>query len=203
MVVLIYPYGGSNSKESACNVRDAGSIPGSGRFPGEGNGNPLQYSCLEKSPEDPGRLQTMGLQRVGHSWATNTSHTMEHYSTIKRKKILIYSTTWMDIKIFCWMRKVGQRKCMQYDFIDIKQTDLLWQKSDQCLSKAGVSRGIDDKEKTLEGMEVSIIWIVVMVSKMEAYVMMQLLYLLYFIVCWLYFNKTVWLNTNIKISCST
>ena len=55
------------SKESACNVRDAGSIPGSGRFPGEGNGNPLQYSCLEKSPEDPGRLQTMGLQRVGHS----------------------------------------------------------------------------------------------------------------------------------------
>ena len=53
MVVLIYPYGGSNSKESACNVRDAGSIPGSGRFPGEGNGNPLQYSYLE-NPMDRG-----------------------------------------------------------------------------------------------------------------------------------------------------
>ena len=34
-------------KESACNARDMGSIPGSGRFPGGGHGNPLQYSCLE------------------------------------------------------------------------------------------------------------------------------------------------------------
>ena len=34
-------------KESACNAGDLGSIPGSGRSPGEGNGNPLQYSCLE------------------------------------------------------------------------------------------------------------------------------------------------------------
>ena len=39
--------GGSDSKESACNAGDLGSIPGSGRSPGEGNGNPLQYSCLE------------------------------------------------------------------------------------------------------------------------------------------------------------
>jgi len=36
-------------KESACNAGDLGSIPGSGRSPGEGNGNPLQYSCLENS----------------------------------------------------------------------------------------------------------------------------------------------------------
>ena len=41
--------GGSDSKESACNVGDLGSIPGSGRFPGDRNGNPLQYSCLENS----------------------------------------------------------------------------------------------------------------------------------------------------------
>ena len=39
--------GGSDGKESACNSGDAGSIPGSGRSPGEGNGNPLQCSCLE------------------------------------------------------------------------------------------------------------------------------------------------------------
>ena len=39
--------GGSNSKESACNAGDLGSIPGLGRSPGEGNGNPHQYSCLE------------------------------------------------------------------------------------------------------------------------------------------------------------
>ena len=41
----IFP-GGSDGKASAYNARDAGSIPGSGRSPGEGNGNPLQYSCL-------------------------------------------------------------------------------------------------------------------------------------------------------------
>ena len=39
--------GGSDGKESACNVEDPGLIPGLGRYPGEGNGNPLQYSCLE------------------------------------------------------------------------------------------------------------------------------------------------------------
>ena len=39
--------GGSEGKASACNAEDLGLIPGSGRFPGEGNSNPLQYSCLE------------------------------------------------------------------------------------------------------------------------------------------------------------
>ena len=41
--------GSSDDKVSACNVGDLGLIPGSGRSPGEGNGNPLQYSCLENS----------------------------------------------------------------------------------------------------------------------------------------------------------
>ena len=41
--------GGSDGKESACNAGDLGSIPGLGRSPGEGNGNPLQDSCLETS----------------------------------------------------------------------------------------------------------------------------------------------------------
>ena len=41
--------GGSNGKESACSAGDLGSIPGLGRFPGEGNGYPLQYSDLENS----------------------------------------------------------------------------------------------------------------------------------------------------------
>ena len=47
--------GGSDSKPSACNVGEPGSIPGLGRSPGEGNGNPLQYSCLE-NPMDRGAL---------------------------------------------------------------------------------------------------------------------------------------------------
>ena len=41
--------GGSDDKESACNAGDLGSVLGSGRSPGEGNGYPLQYSCLENS----------------------------------------------------------------------------------------------------------------------------------------------------------
>jgi len=41
--------GGSESKESACNAGDLGLISGLGRSPGEGNGYPLQYSCLENS----------------------------------------------------------------------------------------------------------------------------------------------------------
>ena len=44
---------GSEVKVSACNAGDRGLIPGSGRSPGEGDGNPLQYSCLEK-PMDGG-----------------------------------------------------------------------------------------------------------------------------------------------------
>ena len=45
--------GGSDGKESTCNAGDLGSIPGLGRSPGEGNGSPLQYSCLE-NPVDRG-----------------------------------------------------------------------------------------------------------------------------------------------------
>ena len=50
--------GGSDGKESVCNVGELGLIPGLGRFPGEGKGYPLQYSGLENS---------MGSQRVGHN----------------------------------------------------------------------------------------------------------------------------------------
>ena len=58
--------GGSDSKVSAYNAGDPGLIPGSGRSPGGGNGNPLQYSCLENSIEELAGLQSTGLQRVGH-----------------------------------------------------------------------------------------------------------------------------------------
>jgi len=44
--------GGSDGKASACNTGDLNLIPGSGRSPGEGNGNPLQYSCLENSMDE-------------------------------------------------------------------------------------------------------------------------------------------------------
>ena len=52
--------GGSAGKESTCNAGDLGSVPGSGRSSGEGNGYPLRYSGLENS------MDYTGVQRVGH-----------------------------------------------------------------------------------------------------------------------------------------
>ena len=65
---------GSDGQESACNAGDMGLIPGLGRSPEGGHGNPLQYSCLEnphglrgiQSPCGICGLQSMGSQRVGH-----------------------------------------------------------------------------------------------------------------------------------------
>ena len=61
--------GGANGKgppANAGNIRDVGSIPGSGRSPGGGHGNPLQYSCLE-NPTDRGAWQAT-VHRVANSW---------------------------------------------------------------------------------------------------------------------------------------
>ena len=74
--------GGSEVKVSAWNVGDPGSIPGLGRSPGEGNGNPLQYACLENP---------MGLQRIGHDWATSLTHS----------KLLQTVTAAMKLKDIC------------------------------------------------------------------------------------------------------
>ena len=61
--------GGSDGKESPCNAGDLGSISLLGRSPGEGQGNPLQYILAWRIPwtEEPGGLQSMGSQRVGHA----------------------------------------------------------------------------------------------------------------------------------------
>ena len=59
--------GGSDGKESAYNAEDLGLIPGLERSPGEGNGYPLQYSCLRIPwTEEPGGIQSMELERIGH-----------------------------------------------------------------------------------------------------------------------------------------
>ena len=67
---------GSDSKESACNVRDPGSVPGWGGSSGEGSGYPLQYSCLENAMDRGGQLATvLGIpknQTWLSSWHTHT-----------------------------------------------------------------------------------------------------------------------------------
>ena len=74
-IVLIFP-GGSDGKASAYSAGDLGSIPGSGRSPGEGNGNLLQYSCLE----NPMDRRTWLAYR---SWGRKESDTTEQLHSLK------------------------------------------------------------------------------------------------------------------------
>ena len=63
---------GGASDVNAGDTRDMGSVPGLGRSPGVGNGNPLQYSCLDKFMDrEAWRAIVLGLQRIGQDWATN------------------------------------------------------------------------------------------------------------------------------------
>jgi len=66
-------------KEFICNARDTGSIPGWGRYPGEGNGNPLQYFCIG-NPMDRGTwwATVHGFARAAHDLATKHTHTHTH-----------------------------------------------------------------------------------------------------------------------------
>ena len=69
--------GGSDSKESACNAGDPGSIPGSGQSPAEGNGNALQYSCLENSMDREAWPATVHGAANSRTWLGD-SHTHTH-----------------------------------------------------------------------------------------------------------------------------
>ena len=66
-------HGGSDGKASACNAGDPGSIPASGRSPGEGNGNLLQYSCLE-NPMEGGTVHGVAKSQTQLSNLTFTFH---------------------------------------------------------------------------------------------------------------------------------
>ena len=95
----------SASKESTCNAGDSGLTPGSGRSPAEGNGNLLQYSCLEKSMDRGGcQVQSMGSQRVGHDWATNTPSwfTTFCWSQVDSKatQLHTYTCTYTHTRVF-------------------------------------------------------------------------------------------------------
>ena len=75
----MYFPGGSDGKASAYNVGDPGSNIGSGRSPGEGNGNPLQYSCLEKSH---GWRSLVGYSPWGHKELDTTERLHFHLTEL-------------------------------------------------------------------------------------------------------------------------
>ena len=94
MIILSYICG-SDDKESACNAGDPGLISGSGRSPGVGHGNPLQYSCLE-NPVDRGATLWAAVHRVAQSrtWLK----WLNMHACIQQRRIV------RDIKLFfCWM----------------------------------------------------------------------------------------------------
>lgn len=68
-------------------ARDAGLIPCLGRSPRVGNGNPLQYSCMENSMDRGAWLMSMGSQRVGHSWATEHRYITDYYMQVYINKM--------------------------------------------------------------------------------------------------------------------
>ena len=86
--------GGSDGKESACNVGDLGSIPRLGRSPGEGKGNTHSSIPAWRIPwtEEPGRVQSMGSQRVGPDGATFT------FSSITDSVDMNLSKLWETLK---------------------------------------------------------------------------------------------------------
>ena len=75
--------GGSDGKASACNAGGLGSIPGSGKSPGEGNGNPLQYSCLENSMD--GGAWRATVHGVAKSWTRLSNWLIFNWSYRKDK----------------------------------------------------------------------------------------------------------------------
>ena len=67
---------GSDGKASACNAGDLGSIPGLGRSPGEGNGNPLQYSCLENPMDGGAWWATVHRVTKSRIWLSDFTHSL-------------------------------------------------------------------------------------------------------------------------------
>ena len=89
--------GGSAGKESTCSVGNLGLIPGLGRSPGEGNGNPLQYSCLE-NPKDRGSL--VGYSPRGHKESDTTERLHFLFRTEFCCLLILLSYPW-GINSFC------------------------------------------------------------------------------------------------------
>ena len=88
MLTLLGFLGGSEVKNLPANSGDTDLIPGLGRYPGGGNGNPLQYSCLENSMDRGAWWATVhGSQRVGGDLADRPIEFKESFHSVKKRRI--------------------------------------------------------------------------------------------------------------------
>ena len=94
---------GSHGKESACNAGDQGSIPGSERSPGEGNGNPLQYSCLWNSMDRGAWWATVHRVAKSQTWLN------DYYFQTYQYKCMLHIHMWMDFKSFRVLKRNSTR----------------------------------------------------------------------------------------------
>ena len=103
----IFP-AGSDDKESACSAGDPGSIHGSGRSAGEGNDNPLQYSCLE-NPMDGGAWQAT-VHGVTKSWTRLSDDTL-HLRARKDFEMILFIPWVAEGNMFC----LSMLESLKYD----------------------------------------------------------------------------------------
>ena len=117
--------GSSVSKETACSAGDLGSIPGSARSPGEGNGNPMQYSCLENSMERGAWWAAVhGVTRVEHDLVTkprpppgvSLEHSEKSWNALNSALRLCQKQMWL----------VKNRICISHMFTELQILGLLW-----------------------------------------------------------------------------
>ena len=102
--------GSSAGEESACNAGDLGSIPGLGRFPGEGKGYPLQYACLENSMN--GGAWQATVHRVSKSWIWLSNFHFHFLFSIRREstedhRLIKKKINGYVVLILNWGNKIG------------------------------------------------------------------------------------------------
>ena len=149
----LYPVHGSDGKESACNAGDWDSILGSGRSPGEGNGNPLQYSCLENSTDrgawwvtDHGVTKTVTWVSDWH-FHFLTSHAIFETHSIVHLRFALTWASWVFSYCHHWqappissgslhlpahMKSMGSKQvCGAFSICPMPRFQSVWQVSDR------------------------------------------------------------------------
>ena len=106
----------SDSKESACNVGDLGSIPGSGRSSGERNGNPLQYSCLENSM-DRG------------AWRATLLGVAKNQTQTRLNQLHVHPNQGKEQMGQCSRRQWRERECIWKGHRHLKGVKILWEEN--------------------------------------------------------------------------